>query len=138
MGADIHMVLEKRSAEGKWIATDTFRIHSSRDRNFAVPVAQDRNYKRFAALAGVRGPGPTPRGLPLDASETTNFLSDEYGEDGHSHSWLPLKEAVEVFVETEYWRETDDVYAKKYPSSFFFGVEEETTDEYRLVFWFDN
>jgi hypothetical protein len=111
--------------------------------DISAPVATTRNYARFAALAGVRGEGPAPRGIPGDVSETTQYLIDEWGEDGHSHSWLELDEAVKIFVETgsdEKEVGEDPPYWRKWPYSFFFDVDEEkaTEHDYRIVFWFDN
>ena len=146
MVCDIHLVLEKRVKEGGWVAVDTFRGHHVSQRTqsdfmgWKNPVATERNYERFAKLAGVRGPGPGAIGLPTDISQTARVLSDDYGEDGHSHSWLPLSDAVPIFDETECWRdfETPDNFCRKYPASFFFGVESANIDVYRIVFWFDN
>jgi hypothetical protein len=146
MGCDIHLVLEKRIEEGRWVAVDTFNGHhpahreKGRSINWSSPAARSRNYRRFAKLAGVRGDGPAPRGLPDDLSQTARFLSDDYGVDGHSHSWLAISDAIPIFDETEYWldSETPDTFARKFPADFFFGIESEHIDSYRLVFWFDN
>lgn len=104
------------------------------------PVARSRNYERFAQLAGVRGDGPAPRGLPDDMSETAALLVEDWAGDGHSHSWLPMKDAAAVFLATE--RNPPEM-AKKYPDSHFFGVDTsgasgKSRDDYRLIFWFDN
>ena len=64
-------------------------------------AALDRNYTRFAALAGVRGDGPTPKGLPKDVSESTKLYSDEWGLDGHGHSFLDLTKATALFLSTD-------------------------------------
>ena len=142
MGCDIHLVLERKHGE-RWIAVDTFCGHDIDNRtdnlDWAAPAATARNYKRFAALAGVRGNGPSPHGVPNNASETTKFLVENYGDDGHSHSYLSLEKAIKIFAETEYWRdfEPPEHYHRKYPSNFFFGVETDNVYEYRLVFWFD-
>lgn len=139
MGCDIHMVLEVKDGErpGHWVAIDTFKGHETRN-GWASPIAGSRNYERFAALAGVRGEGTAARGLPTDISETARYLAHHWGVDGHSHSWLPLIEAAEIFLATE-WpkRPGAEKYAAKYPCSHYFGVEGDL-DNYRLVFWFDN
>lgn len=146
MGCDIHMVLEKRFGE-KWVGIDTFVTHhrapytvEKGQMDWSTPVARGRNYMRFARLAGVRGDGPEPRGLPADVSETSKALSDAWDGDGHSHSWLPLKDAARIWVETE--REPSE-YATKYPESYFFNADvsdgsSEAETDYRVVFWFDN
>jgi hypothetical protein len=68
----------------------------------------DRNYDLFAILANVRNgygfagvvtgegfvPIAMPRGLPADATAPVKKRSDEWGEDGHSHSWLTLAELL--------------------------------------------
>lgn len=136
MGCDIHLVLEKKFGE-KWIGVDTFNGHETAyGKGWASPTARSRNYTRFAALANVRGEGGLePKGIPSDASDTTQALSDEWGGDGHSHSWLPVDEAAAIFAKTE--RELTDEYAKKCPAAHFFGAEGDLS-VYRLVFWFDN
>jgi hypothetical protein len=144
MGCDIHLVVERRHGD-KWIAINTFASHyrakwaltGKEISGYSSPVARDRNYQRFAKLAGVRGPGPEPRGLPADASDTSLLLS---AEDAHSHSWLPLAAAAEVWKQTE--TGLDEIDAN-WPESYFFGVDVsggsgEKIDDYRLIFWFDN
>jgi hypothetical protein len=88
-----------------------------------------------------------PRGLPDDATETTRFACEEYGIDGHSHSWLSAAEIAEL---REWWEKQERscrVEAKwdqwffgnyysgftKYPTDRPDGVE-----DVRFVFWFDN
>jgi hypothetical protein len=140
MGCDIHLVLERRRKDGKWVAIDTFTGHESAlDKGYAWPAATSRNYQRFAALAGVRGDGPAARGMPDDASETARFLAEEkWDSDGHTHSWLPLAEAADIFLRTHGPVEADS-FAAKYPCAYFFGIDsDEGFDAYRLVFWFDN
>lgn len=134
MGCDIHMVLERRVCDGKWVGVHNFPYYRTiKWHNF--PLATDRNYDRFSALAGVRGEGPEPRGVPDDASDLARLQIEEWGSDGHSHSWLPLKDAAAIFLSTE--RNLDD-HARKYPTEHFFNVDPASADSYRLVFWFDN
>lgn len=56
-----------------------------------------RNYHLFATLAGVRDYGNTtpiaePRGIPDDVSPEIAVAATSYGGDGHSHSYLTVKE----------------------------------------------
>jgi len=136
MGCDIHGSIEKR-VNGKWVMVNRMDLK-----------ARSRNYDRFARLAGVRGDGPEPRGVPEDVSDSTLLHIDEWGTDGHSHSWLPLHEAARIFLETEYTGSLSD-FIKEYPMDHYFDVsqfEQKCTccgqpipnGEYRLVFWFDN
>lgn len=106
MGCDIHWILEKWSPRRKeWIGVystcETPLPHGSyvtKDNwddskeicgatGFFAITARQRNYEVFAKLAGVRGPGPDPRGIPDDASDLTKLALDSWGRDGHSHSW---------------------------------------------------
>lgn len=140
MGCDIHLVVERR-VKDKWIAVNTMNSHqhiqyAKEERDWSMPAARSRNYMRFAALAGVRGEGPPPRGLPDDLSETARFLVEDYGVDGHSHSWLPLDEACKIFAATQLPPLSD--HFAVYPASYFFEVESNSLADHRLIFWFDN
>ena len=144
MGCDIHMVVELRVGS-KWIGVNGMHhvtTHKRRedDLGFAIPIASTRNYQRFARLAGVRGDGPEPKGLPEDISDLTRLEVEGWDGDGHSHSWLPLKEAARIWLETDrYDNEVDpESYEAKFPASHFFGVDDSRADDYRVVFWFDN
>ncbi len=136
MGCDIHGSIEKR-VNGRWVMVD--RLISKR--YGADPRA--RNYDRFARLAGVRGPGPEPRGVPEDVSESTMLHIEEWGVDAHSFSFLPLHEAAQIFLDTD---TGVSEYAKDHPAEHYFDISEDicrcckrpVSSEYRLVFWFDN
>lgn len=143
MGCDIHLVLETYDSDLGWVGIDTFKGHqtgNAKDEWYS-PIATDRNYRLFAALAGVRGDGPSPRGIPEDASSTTKLLVKDWGCDAHSHSWLPISEAVAIFNKRRYPKGEVPVdpesYRDSYPSSYWFGVEGNDSI-YRLIFWFDN
>jgi hypothetical protein len=134
MGCDIHTIIEKNVA-GKWI---TVAIpHYSQECN-------SRYYHRFNLLcSGVRGDGSENKklGIPPDASETAKYLIEEYGVDGHSHSYMDLNKAARICLQSD--RESPvstkpNDFAEKYPTSHYFGIDEVKDGEYRLVFWFDN
>lgn len=141
MGCDIHIVLEKYDDEFGWVGVDTFIGHeSSYTKGYSSPIACERNYARFAALAGVRGDGPAPRGIPNDASSTTKLLIKEWGADAHSHSWLPLVAAAREWNIEHYAGVKPNEFREKYPAAYWFGVGDEVNkmDKYRVIFWFDN
>ena len=139
MGCDIHLHSEIK-VNGKWLHYDQ-------------PDC-DRNYELFEKMAGVRGENKNaiaaPRGLPEDASDTTNFESDHWDSDGHSHSWLS---AAEIHQLAEWYREEfkgrdkDNFWPKwdrwlcgncysdfvRYPES-----RPKEIEDVRFVFWFDN
>jgi hypothetical protein len=63
-------------------------------------IYNGRNYALFAMLADVRNdynfkPISHPKGLPSDVSDYVKQQSDQWGEDGHSHSWLSLRELLD-------------------------------------------
>lgn len=129
MGCDIHAVIERKVGD-KWVMLNRLSYKDS---------ATDRNYKRFAALAGVRGDGPKPKGLPTDISDSTKLYYDEWEPDAHSASWIDLKKAAKLFLDTEYEGVILSDFAKTYPKSHYFNVDLDIRREpHRLVYWFDN
>jgi len=150
MGADIHLVLEKKFGD-KWIGVQeaAHRLQWGQDKETKkwqqTPVwdrSRARNYDLFAKLAGVRGSGPAPKGLPDDVSELAQALSDEIDSDGHSHSYCSLDEYIRLLVETEH--NPAEVLLVEHPAVtdphgyYFERYAPEPNEEYRVVFWFDN
>ena len=118
MGCDIHMHYEVKDKDG-WKLYDwknefvlgKYEDDSTKynyDKMFSHPLYVGRNYDLFAILADVRNgigfagvstgegfvPIREPRGLPDDVTSAVNLDSDEWGSDGHSHSWLSLSEIM--------------------------------------------
>lgn len=122
MGCDIRALIERKVGD-KWIMVNRLDGEATR-----------RNYKRFSALAGVRGDGPDAKGLPDDISESGRLFADDCEGDAHSHSFLGAKEAADIFLATAH---DPNNYAKSLPCSYFFGIED-NEDAHRIVFWFDN
>lgn len=112
MGTDIHFYVEVFN-NGDWIPADKWE----EDEEYESPVKRvdyknrfyhSRNYDLFAILADVRnGRGfagvktsegfniiSPPRGLPEDVCKEISELSEQWGLDGHSHSWLTVKELM--------------------------------------------
>jgi len=86
MGTDIHVYVEKFDEETQqWFMT----------RN-SINRAEDRNYKFFDALAGVRSENledtPKPKGLPEGLSLGVNDEINSWGDDAHSRSWDTLED----------------------------------------------
>jgi hypothetical protein len=117
MGCDIHIYVEKKIGDTWFPITplehnpdyeekygDSAWNHPLRLNHYNYDVG--RNYRVFSMLAGVRNgigfasiktgepitPIADPRGLPEDVSAEVKAESDEWGVDGHSHSWLTLAE----------------------------------------------
>lgn len=134
MGCDIHLCVERYEPEiERWVLHRTFDGLDSLH-GFTLPAARKRNYNRFSALAGVRGDGPEALGLPMDCSvDTRAYMSCP---DYHSHSWKPIEDAAQVFLDTEF-----EEIRKRFegsPAYFYFGYEAEIDGRCRVVFAFDN
>lgn len=122
MGCDIHMRAEVKistpnNPKPTWKAVGrVFRSQYYRPKEVTVEGGYNeiltnepydgRNYDLFAILADVRNgrgfagcdtgdgfkPIVDPRGVPEDASEVYKKMVEEWGIDGHSHSWVTLDE----------------------------------------------
>ena len=108
MGCDIHIHVEyKRSINGEktWVCGDYLYVNPYKGDAYEpdyciVDFCGNRNYARFATLANVRNYGDTPyidtpRGLPDDVTAEVERCSEEWGIDGHSHSYFTLKELID-------------------------------------------
>ena len=127
MGADIHFTIEHRDPHDNlgWVGvfwSDAPHSPPSYNRsaygNHAITSAEElrrrmddgvhpfgrlgrRDYKFFAQLAGVRGDGPAPNGVPSDASALTRRCVRRWGGDGHSHVHMTLREFVKRKIITD-------------------------------------
>jgi len=103
MGCDIHIMVEARVSEKHdWISQDKWDSEGS----LVTEIYTGRSYSLFSILADVRNgvgfagsdtgdgfvPISQPKGLPSDASGQVEKYADEWGVDGHSHSYLTLQE----------------------------------------------
>lgn len=169
MGADIHMYVERRLPSGSWVMVRDLNsginakgLHAYVQKEVHVlPQGYwnltERNYTLFAALAGVRGDGPDPKGLPEDVSEYVEYYSDRWDADGHSHSWEMAADFMDLYLgnkERHYneeaplneYTQTTLKDGRKYAVAQFLmemcSVDSELggfdPDDYRFVFWFDN
>lgn len=154
MGCDIHVVVEKKFG-AKWIGMlecggfvyyepdETLATGYKEKPSWCFSPARERNYDLFALLAGVRGDGPEPKGLPEDASELARALYPEVDTYLHSHSWCSLEEYIQHLLASEYEPAKVLLLEKnpklKDPYQFYFGMyAPEEDEEYRCVFCFDN
>jgi len=92
MGCDIHEVVERKGKYG-W-------------ENSGCPDL-NRDYELFAVLAGVRNsynlkPISEPKGIPDDVSSIVRSWVEHWDSDGHSHSWLTLKELKSFDLNQEF------------------------------------
>lgn len=157
MGCDIHMVLEYQHPKYGWIGINDFQYYDKSvfresglwesDLPWVSWRARDRDYNRFAKIAGVRGQGPDPRGLPDDISDMALANIAEWGEDGHSHTWLTVREALQIWLSAEQLSElvlqrmeTGENAAVRGAAEGLFGClsGSDGVDKHRLIIWFDN
>jgi hypothetical protein len=114
MGADIHLYVEKK-VDGKWIAQGEFTREEAEEDGSRGYISggrdfySGRNYDLFAILANVRNgrgfagvktgegfnPIAEPKGVPEDASDEYKAISENWGCDGHSHSYLTIRELLD-------------------------------------------
>jgi hypothetical protein len=149
MGCDIHFVIEKK-LEGQWVGVyATYITPNMQTQDNPVfkdcaevfmttfnryPVFKARDYDFFARLAGVRGEGPEPLGVPEDVSQLARIMIDQDGADGHSHSWLDYDKFCGAYAIGT--AEIFDVQAMAYLTGQ--PDDNEGKAPYRVVFWFDN
>jgi hypothetical protein len=141
MGTDIHCVVEERISPGKWVAIHIIQNYTDIWGRRVEPGALARNYRRFDALARVRGgQGLEPRGLPPDVSDSTLRAFETC--PGLNASWLPLDQATRIFAETavELPKEVRAHLLSRETETgrnwYFFSEEYGDGDDFRLVFWF--
>ncbi len=153
MGCDIHYVIEQEH-NGEWVgvfATDNWLTYPNFDahRHISAFLFKERNYQFFANLAGVRGLGPEPLGLPEDLSSMSRMYTDSWDTDGHSHSYASLRDFVTTWLVVnnesivslvkEKLEGNDPVLeVVKKLGICQYEEEEPSIDKYRVVFWFDN
>ena len=116
MGCDINLYVEYKKElpiknsnkrEEKWVSGDYFKFNPFKDlwdgeENLErMELYGGRNYSLFATLAGVRDytnsiiPVSEPKGIPNDCCDYIREEKKRWGCDGHTHSWLTLKEIKE-------------------------------------------
>ena len=129
MGCDIHFYVEERR-NGVWVSADVWSPCEYEKGRMTLKneLYGDRNYNLFAILANVRNgygfagvptgsgfvPIAEPKGLPDDVSPEVKAESDRWNGDGHSHTWLTVREILDYdwnqktmlsgVVDAENWR----------------------------------
>lgn len=85
MGCNSHITVEVKDTDYPSLGWQCWAEH----------VMESRCYDLYAAMAGVRGFGPEPKGMPLDRSLVSKCFHDEHSE--HSITWLTPKEYAEAY-----------------------------------------
>lgn len=159
MGADIHWVLEFRPDDTKkWIGLYSTNLtpippqHKPNKTEYTpnhYPLLAHRNYEFFGALAGVRGYGPSPNGLPSDLSDLASMEVTSWGTDGHSYGHMPVEEfcriADRIYTNNHFSQQTvierlKGNTEKDYTLSLMglYPRLRAYRGDFRVVFWFDN
>lgn len=113
MGCDIHLYVE-RKVDGVWTTADKWTEEEwpgeqQKHLRVDLPYYGGRDYDLFAILANVRNgrgfagikmgegfvPISEPRGIPEDASPEYLKIQEQWGEDGHSHSYHTLQQLLD-------------------------------------------
>ena len=116
MGCDIHFHVERKIG-GQWVSPEkwykdpdsgTLTLYDWVPGTFvrkSGPMYSSRNYDLFAMLADVRNSGYynaerinpifPPRGMPGDESREVGLSAEQWGPDGHSHTWITVRELME-------------------------------------------
>lgn len=150
MGCDIHVNIGKWDGEKaeELFCEETYwqQRHPNGTEDFwkKSRLMIGRNYHRFATLSGVRGEGPEPNGWP----EWARVLwPDEYTAcDYHSYTCLPIKEAAQIWLDTEYTDATNGQHGEIYglckanPVSMYFKIDSERPDidQIYVCIFYDN
>jgi len=155
MGCDIHFVLERREkGKDNWLGVFSTSApsparaisHNTDCHDYGVLLEQ-RNYRFFAALAGVRGRGPEPNGLPEDMSELAHELVDGWDTDGHSHGHCSAFEFISTWdLAANEGRLTAEATKKRLAGSHYasntlyavLGIYSDEFEDFRVVYLFDN
>lgn len=118
MGCDIHCAWEYKRPDqmeglpGKWVSLDEWGDPWGDDEGIQSPkdeIVSWRNYGMFAVMANVRNgygfagvdtgdelqPIAMPRGCPADADYRIIQWVKDWAPDGHSHSYLTLKDILD-------------------------------------------
>lgn len=161
MGCDIHLFAEIKPKKTlldrifrkktKWSCADLVTPNEDYPEYSKMPFdisyknrfyTGGRNYNLFSALANVRSehflqkvePISYPKGVPKDVSEFVKDKIEEYGSDGHSHSYLSLQE-LRSYDFSPWGKTCDDFICEVIPK-----MENllNKNEDVRIVFFFDN
>ena len=155
MGCDIHSYAEKK-VNGKWEKVGEVFPMDEWDRNYYKKDFNDspfdwRSYPMFWFLADVRNYSNSEylseaKGLPDDISKEVQEKADDWEGDGHSHSWLSVKELLDFDYDKTFFYDLEketETYTSFLGKHFFDDLEilknlDENPENVRVVFWFDN
>jgi hypothetical protein len=161
MGCDIHGFIEVKQKD-RWVCKKKHNLKLHRDYYLFTLLADVRNYSKIEyeqKLYPRKCLFDEFRGLPSDVSNFVEKESNNWGCDGHSHSFITLEEFEKIDYDEPIFP-IDGSPAKLIMDNFnnvkvtlreiiksncdYFEIIDELKslkkkpDEVRLVFWFDN
>lgn len=128
MGCDIHLHIEIKVG-GRWEHYTEAEI--------------GRWYSLFGKMAGVRDhtvePISPPKGIPDDMNIITKMDYDNWGSDGHSHSWFNKEEIITLYNWIQGLEGVDgDYFYLRFYTNKILDWNNPLLEDLRFVFWFDN
>ena len=153
MGCDIHCYAERKNKDGKWKIIGNVEKEEDGWISIDYEPYHDRNYNLFAILANVRNetafagcktgegfnPISNPKGVPSDASEEYASLIKQWDSDGHSHSYLTLRELLDYdWTQTTQLQGSDYFLSDTITELLKLAGGTKGIDDIRIVFFFDN
>lgn len=141
MGVDIHVFLQVRlKTQTGSLAWFDLGECSYTNNDFLT-----RNYKFFAEIASIKGKstrGLKPNGIPEDAGfmiqtivERLKIDSGDDDQGGFGLSCMPLKQFLRVYTDDDAGLLTD--HALKCHISTHYAFDNESIDNFRVIFYFD-
>ncbi len=170
VGADIHFVIESRDPNDDlgWVGIywsdasfapasysyNPVRAPDETDSDFYFHVDSNvhpfgrlrrRDYGFFSRLAGVRGEGPEPNGVPDDASVMASRCINRWGGDAHSHGHMSLRDFIQrkivgddTLAEAAKTKLAGRDPIEEFLAEHYDGNDITLDDNTRVVYWFDN
>lgn len=143
MGCDIHIFLERKNNKNRWVDSMIYE-NPMYGEGFRPLSYYGRDYTLFATLAGVRGDNPieSPKGIPEDCSPEYRKLCEDWGDDGHSHSYFTLRELLDAAPNySEFRKQSLDgfiLHLNNIIKMLDIWVNKDEMEKYRVCFFFDN
>ena len=151
MGCDIHMFPEYRVDGGAWQSHPDIMVEIEEEGtpDEYVYISYDegigRNYALFADMAGVRGNGPDPKGIPEGVSPIVARVIKSWSGDGHSFSYMSLGELKKLMKKHGYDVKNNKMFTScQQLSKELSQIDKILLDgpksivEFRVIFFFDS
>lgn len=140
MGTDIHMFMEIYR-NNRWVHKPTKSLPENRNYEFFKLLVGNIRSDRENESTPLFTLSPLPKGIPSDISECISYEISDWRKDVHSFSYFSLTELLKEIVNVE----TSDVLTQFTKNNFEQLIDELSdcsenisSDDIRIVFWFDS